>query len=198
MTLIKFTRVYRKVPMLHEIDADARFVHIVRDPRLVAASYLFGKNQKNLARFADADAFFGRTSTGSAWSSYPLSEGLLQMPEHARHRGLPDFMRVLLIWKDCFESTRRDAVACFGDRYHLVRHEDLLTEPEPTLERLYGHLGLDVPEHVQAWVRATVHKNPNYYEPDHPAWHRAFEQLELAPSLAAAGYVNRSVTPAPG
>ena len=120
------------------------------------------------------------------------------MPQYARHRGLPDFMRVLLIWKDCFESTRRDGMACFGDRYLLVRHEDLLAEPEPTLERLYGHIGLDVPEHVLAWVRATVHKHPNYYEPDHPAWHRAFEQLELIPSLTAAGYVNRSVTQAPG
>ena len=62
-TLIKFTRMYCKVRVLWEIDTEAKFVHIVRDPRAITASYLFGKDQKYKDRFSKEKVFFGKKPT---------------------------------------------------------------------------------------------------------------------------------------
>ena len=43
---VKFTRMSRKIPALAEIAGDARFIQIVRDPRAVVVSYLFGKGHR--------------------------------------------------------------------------------------------------------------------------------------------------------
>jgi hypothetical protein len=185
---IKFTRIYHKVGLLHAIDPDAFFIHLVRDPRRVTASYLFGKHQRNKKNFPDEATFFERVSEKTAWSSLRFSNYLLSTDEYARHHGLADFMRILLIWKDCFESTHRDGLACFGDRYLLLRHEDLATDPDGTLERLYAHVGRDLPEHVRAWARQHVRPPRPCYAARNSSWRRAFDELDLMPALEVAGY----------
>ena len=56
-TLVKFTRMYHKVRALKEIDRNAKFIHIVRNPKAVTTSYLYGKNKKNKKKFEDNDLF---------------------------------------------------------------------------------------------------------------------------------------------
>ena len=57
-TVVKFTRMYCKVAVLREIDPDAKFIHIVRDPRLVTASYLFGEGPKIQGQIFHSGRFF--------------------------------------------------------------------------------------------------------------------------------------------
>jgi hypothetical protein len=187
-TAIKFTRAYHKVPVLHSIDPSAFFIHIVRDPRLVTTSYLFGKNQRNRGSFPDEASFFERISERTAWSSYPFSEHLLSTDEYARHRGLADFMRILLLWKDCFETTHRDGLACFGDRYLLVRHEDLMADPESTIERIYRLLDRPAPPAVTGWAKENVRGPREIYARNNADWRRACELLDLVGDMESLGY----------
>ena len=53
---MKFTRMSCKIPVLAEIAPQAKLIHLVRDPRAVAVSYLFGKASPP----APADAGSGR------------------------------------------------------------------------------------------------------------------------------------------
>jgi hypothetical protein len=98
-TLIEFTRAMHKIAELRALAPGGFLIHVVRDPRLVATSYLFGKHQKNRHRFDSADRFFGRTTNKLAWSSYNFSELLLARPEYAPLRSrCTDLMRLLLLW----------------------------------------------------------------------------------------------------
>ena len=54
---------------------------------------------------------------------------------------MKDFMRVLLLWRHNFEAAHRNGKAAFGDRYMLIRHEDLIFDTEATLFRIYDRMG---------------------------------------------------------
>ena len=128
--LIKEVRMFRKVPELAALDPDAAFVQVVRDPRAVVASYLFGRDGRFRRRISTAEDFFEDRSGRWFWSSRTLSDILLEQPEYA-HLGKspPDILRVLLVWKVTFEEARREGLRCFGDRYLLLRHEEFRSAP---------------------------------------------------------------------
>jgi hypothetical protein len=96
--LAKFTRAYRKVEALHRICPDALFVHLVRDPRAVVASYLFGKNQRNRRKFTSDEMYFERRSLASAWSSRPISDIVISNLQFQTKFEPSDLERILLIW----------------------------------------------------------------------------------------------------
>ena len=51
---IKETRFYSKVPELAQLDPDAALVHVVRDPRAVAASIVLGRGRRQEEMLRDA------------------------------------------------------------------------------------------------------------------------------------------------
>lgn len=187
-TLIKFTRMYCKVRVLWEIDSKAKFIHIVRDPRAITASYLFGKDQKYKDRFSKEKVFFGKKTNYSAWSSFPFSEFILNTQEFSYLKGCEDFMRILILWKYNFRKTHDTGKTLFGDNYLLVRHEDLLAEPELALKSIYNFLGLPLPGHVLEWAKANVNSKPNIYASDSSRWQEAFKRLDAEEELKIAGY----------
>src|SRR5919108_4301941 len=97
---------------------------------------MLGRRRRHLARFPTADSFFEARTNRKLWSGRRLSELLLE-------RGAfdladpPDYMRVLLVWKATFVATRSAGQTELGDRYLLLRHEDLGDDPVTTLTRLY-------------------------------------------------------------
>ena len=107
-SMVKFTRMYRKVRVLWELDPKAAFVHVVRDPRAVVASYLFGEQGKHRRRFRWKRRFFTRSSDRLPWAAYALSERLLETEEFRHLRGCPDFLRALLVWKVATQKVLRD------------------------------------------------------------------------------------------
>ncbi|MDN3514724.1 MAG: sulfotransferase [Candidatus Brocadia sp.] len=187
-TVIKFTRMYCKVHVLQEIDPEARFIHIVRDPRAVTASYLFGKNQINKDRYRNEKLFFKKKSHYSAWSSFPFSEFILNTQEYSHLKGCEDFVRILILWKYNFRKTHDAGKALFGENYLLLRHEDLLTRPELTLESMYNFLGRPMPTHVLEWAKGNINSRSNLYAPDNPRWLEAFKRLDMDEELHIAGY----------
>lgn len=187
-TLIKFTRMWRKVGVLAELAPDALFVHVVRDPRAVTSSYLLGRGRRNLGRLRNEDAFFGRRSSRSSWSSFPLSELLLKEPAYWRFAGCTDIGRVLLLWKVAFEETRAQGQASFGDRYRLVRHEDVVRAPKEVLATLYAALGRQVPASAEAWARANVREPQGPHAAEDSRWGALFEEFDLGAALQTAGY----------
>lgn len=184
---LKFTRMASKAALLHELDPNALFIHIVRDPKAVAASYLFGKGGKNRGAFRDSNAFFARASAKTAWSSREFSNYLLASPEHQHLVGCPDFYRVLLLWKHNFERTHGAAAPLFADRYLLLRYEDVVKQPDVALDSIYSHLHRQAPPQVRVWLHKHLAPRP-LYQPDDARWSTAFDRIGMLPQLASAGY----------
>jgi hypothetical protein len=187
-TFLKFTRMHSKVDCLKAIEPKSKFIHIVRDPRHVTCSYLFGKNAKNKARFPDADIFFSRVSDSSSWSSKAFSDFILALKDYTHVGLIEDFKRILLIWRYKFEMTHSAALRCYGDNYLLFRHEDLLERPQQTLDRLEAFLGIQLNKKITSWVTANLRPPSKPVYADDRRWQSAFENLNMVKALQQAGY----------
>lgn len=187
-TVVKEVRLYRKLPVVAETAPGARLLHVVRDPRAVATSIMLGRGRKRRELFRDPQVFFAHRSERALFASRSLSEALIRQPEHAHLRGCPDVLRVLLVWRFTFEQARRDGQRCFGDRYHLMRHEDLVADPAVGLEAVYQLLDRRPPAHVVAWAQRHVSAGQDVIAPDDPGWAHAIAEAGLEPSLREAGY----------
>jgi len=185
--LIKETRLYDKLGAVRGLAGDdSILVHVVRDPRAVAVSMMRGRGRSHA--YATADEFFAEREKRKLWSSRALSRILLQRPEYARVRRPANFERILLVWKHTFESTRRDGLALFGDRYVLLRNEELRADPVAAIARVYEAAGRSTPPAVADWARDKVKEPEVPFAADDPRWIDAFAELGLGPALRDAGY----------
>lgn len=184
----KFTRIYAKVPAVARMFPTAGFVHLVRDPRAVVASYLFGKGRHYENRFGSPDVFFSHRSDRTAWSSYPISE--LVRREYASE-SLPeptDLERILLVWRFTYERVKLDAARSYGERAIRLRHEDFCTDPAGELARLYALDGRTPPAEVVSWSQANVRPPGPIHAVGDPRWRKAFERMRMVGLVAEAGY----------
>jgi hypothetical protein len=184
----KFTRIYAKVPAVARMFPAAGFVHLVRDPRAVVASYLFGKGRHYENRFGPPDVFFSHRSDRTAWSSYPISE--LVRREYAGE-SLPeptDLERILLVWRFTYERVKLDAARSYGERAIQLRHEDFCADPATEITRLYAHDGRTPPPEVMDWAEANVRPPGPIHAVGDPRWREAFERMRMVGLVAEAGY----------
>jgi hypothetical protein len=186
--VMKHVRMYCKVPVLADLDPDARLLHVVRDPRAVATSYLMGRGRKREELFPNADAFFDHRSKRSMWATRQLADLLTERPEFEHLRGCTDLQRVLLVWRFTFEQTRSDGLRCFGDRYRLLRHEDLVAAPGAALVAIYELIGREPPAAVADWGRRHVAGRDAVVAPDDSRWSGAIRAVGLEEPLRDAGY----------
>jgi hypothetical protein len=186
---IKETRFYDQVPDLAALDPGAALAHVVRDPRAVTASIMLGRGRNREAKhFPTVDRFFGDSKKRRLWSSYDIAEELFSRPGAPAIDSPTSVDRVLLVWKRTFESTWRDGRERFGERYTLLRNEDLRADPAAAADSLYGVLGRPVPDGVAAWAAEKVRPPEEPYAPRDRRWLDAFRRLEMEQALVAAGY----------
>lgn len=184
----KFTRLYRKVPAMHRLTPGAGFVLLVRDPRAVAVSYLFGRNRRNERTYGDPEVFFTRRSAYTAWSSGRISELVRGEYESEELPEPTDLERILLIWRFTFERAWTDAKATFGDRAIIVRHEDFCADPDRELRRIHDLDGRAVPAPVAEWARQAVRSPRPFHAEDDARWREAFGRTGVRDAMASAGY----------
>jgi hypothetical protein len=185
--MIKETRFYDKLAAIRDLAGEGSvLVHVVRDPRAVAASMMMGRARGHT--YATPDDFFAEREKRKLWSSRALSRILLRRPEYAHVRRPANFERIVVVWKHTFESTRRDGLALFGDRYVLLRNEELRADPVAAIARVYEAAGRPTPAAVAAWARGKVKEPEVPYAANDPRWIEAFAELDMAEGLRAAGY----------
>lgn len=187
-TAIKETRVYCKVPVLHELDPSGVLVHVVRDPRAVAASIVLGRGRRRQRKLRTADDFFADRAERKLWSSRAISERLLERSGYPALKDPSNVERVLTVWRITFEAARIEGTRLFGDRYLLLRNEDLRSDPAGALARAYAVLGRPVPEPVTAWAAANVRGPQEVYAGDDPRWRASIERLGMVDAVDEAGY----------
>ena len=184
----KFTRLYGKVRRIHELFPDAGFVHLIRDPRSVVVSYLFGKQRRYEKKMSPKRVFFGRQSDRSAWSSYPISE---LIRKEYQSEGLPeptDLERVLLVWRYTSEKVRDDAFATYGDRAVMVRHEDYCSDPEGELNRIYSLENRNAPAESVDWAKKNLRAPSAIHAEGDKRWRKSFERMGMVDLVESLGY----------
>jgi hypothetical protein len=184
---IKETRLHHKVADIAELDSGAAFVHLIRDPRAVAASTLLGRRRR-FDVYPDADAFFELRTDRRLWSSRAISETLGERGDIPVDSDSPDVLRPLAVWRAAFEATEAAGRSAFGDRYALVRLEDLSLDSDRELHRIYERLDRSAPAEVLAWARRNVRAAQDVHLGDDPRWAEGMRALGMKPALEAAGY----------
>lgn len=177
--LYKFTRMHHKLADLTRVNAAGALVLVVRDPRAVVTSYLYGKGQRHHADFADPNVFFNRSSSYSAWNSEPFYQHLAAKNEYRKWQGCRDFEKVLLLWWDNVTSSLASAQEHFANRFFLLRHHDYCTRPGATLENLYASTGMKACPEAIAWAEQHVRGRKDIHEPESPRWAESFSQLGM-------------------
>jgi hypothetical protein len=187
-TVIKFTRMYRKVFELAALAPRARFVLLVRHPQEVTASYLYGRKQNRRRKIPDRETFFSIGGTFNAWKFHEFFQHIIVEQKRSDLADAPNWIRCLVLWQYTFEHAYHDGRAAFGDAFMVLRHEDLCNDPTGTVIRLYEHMGLSINERALAWAQTHVRRHPKECYGDDPRWLQAYDDLGLSDSLSAAGY----------
>jgi Sulfotransferase family len=187
---IKETRLWSKVSVLAQLDPNAALVHVVRDPRAVAASMILGRDRRRREEFPTADRFFADRKNRKLWSSRSISDELIRA-EELNVKDPSNAERVLMVWRATFEGTRRDGLTHFRNRYVMVRNEDLRANPAAALGAIYAVLGREVPDEVKAWAAANVKPPSEAYEGKDPRWVKALETAGAVQAARDAGYMDR-------
>lgn len=187
-TLIKETRLYCKLAAVAELDPDAALVHVVRDPRAVAASIVLGRERRRERKLKTPDLFFADRKPRKLWSSRALSQRLLERDGYPAIEDPTNVERVLATWRLTFEAARIDGRRLFGDRYLMLRNEELRSDPGGAIKRVYELLGRPAPDEVAAWADRNVKPPQDVYAAGDERWREAIERLGMLDAVEEAGY----------
>ena len=143
----------------------------------------------------DADAFFADRSRRKLWSCRPISRRMIRkgLAAGADPEALEDpsnVLRVLLVWRLTFERTLRDGRRLFGDRYLLVRNEDLRSDPaRGPRPRLRRRSAASCPRASRRGRREKVREPEPVYAADDPRWGEELRRAGITGELLGeAGY----------
>lgn len=111
----------------HEMYPDAKFVHIIRDPRKCANSmlklYRLNHSQESTAN---------KTGDERIFVPYPR---VPKLAEYVERWGADDIRTTANVWNDAisFVDERKDQI----NHYYMVRYEDILENPEAELRKIF-------------------------------------------------------------
>lgn len=129
------------VKEIHTVYPEARVIHIMRDGRDQAVSFIHQQaNRAKRGRLHRLTPEEVEKSEAYRRSPQELSEGGLFAEKTLR--------KTAENWAVRVGRASEDGPALFGDRYTEVRYEDLLVRPHEEAARLFGFLGVDTGEKV--------------------------------------------------
>lgn len=126
------------VPVLSDLFPDAKFVHIVRDPRMAANSLLklYRLDNRQLRKIS-RNGQFGALDVERGFVPYPR---LPNLAENVAKYGADDIRTTAHLWNDAvtFVNEQKARLRSF----HEVRYEDILANPEDEISKLFQFLEL--------------------------------------------------------
>jgi hypothetical protein len=188
-TFIKFTRVHSKIHKLFSICPNAKLIHLIRNPKNVVASYLYGKNMKNYERFGSSEKFFESKTDYSAWSSKLFSDYINNNIYANKYGELNDFERILIIWKYNYEITDKLAKKYFKKRYIIHKHEDFASNPLDTITKIENFTDHNFNNSTIEWLLKNIKTKIAAPFEDNPIWDESFKKFEMDKYLKELGYV---------
>lgn len=186
--VMKFTRLAAKVSVAHRSLPDACLLHVVRDPRRVAVSHLFGRDQRRARKYPTTHDFFDGRTRRLPWSATQLSDALMARQPSKAPADPSDLERLFLLWGFNFRRTHEAGRQLYEDRYWLLRHEDLASDPRETVRRLFSWLGREVPPAVLRWSASRIRPPKAVFAPADSRWCRLIDRLSLEREVIEAGY----------
>ncbi len=141
------------VENLHAVYPDARLVFIVRDGRDAVLSQRFQSFIDAVQHLSPEDL---RIRAAFARDATPFFRGERSVFTEAGLR------RAAANWVANVTETHQRGQELFGDRYHVLRYEDLLSRPWEEMARLWAFLGVETDSAaLQAAVAAEMQRNPD-------------------------------------
>lgn len=139
------------VQNMHAIYPDARLIYIVRDGRDVVLSERF----RNLVEEKNLDAADRKIMNELAQDASPFVSGEKSIFTERFLR------RIATRWaKDVLEVDKAGSTL-YGERYFVLRYEDLLQEPMRWMTALWEFLDVEVPEDLAHAVQKEISENPD-------------------------------------
>lgn len=173
------------LPFLSRVFPDARFVHIIRDGRDVAASHL----QRPWLR-ADAATSGKREPGGYAYG--PWAPWWVAAPEREAFESGPDELRMSMAWRRYTAAALESGPALGPERYLEVRYEAMVRDPRLVGTDLLDFLGVTDAASREMFLAALDRVDSKSVG----AWRRTFDAAQLAvieadsgPLLRRLGYI---------
>ncbi len=168
------------LPFLGRSFPDARFVHIIRDGRDVAASHI----REPWLR-ADS-ALSGRREPGGylygPWAPWWVASG-----DRTAFETGPDVLRMSMAWRSYTQAALTDGPSLGADRYLEVRYEALMADPAAAGTGILDFLHVDDSASRQAFLAALGRADPRSIG----SWRTAFTPEQVAVIEADAGSLLR-------
>jgi hypothetical protein len=186
---IKFTRMHSKIHNLYHINPNAKLIHLVRNPKSIVSSYLYGKNRVNYSKYNTEKKFFKTKSNYSAWSSKNFSDFIINHFYGSSFDNIEDFKRILLIWKYNFEKTDFLGQKYFKKNYIILRHEDLISNPEKFIVTTESFLDFEFKSETKKWLIKNIKKEVNIPFEHNLEWNQSFDDLDMTKFLKRCKYI---------
>jgi hypothetical protein len=181
-TVLQFNRAFWMSRWLNHQFRESCFVHVVRDPRSVIWSQFTTKHCKRVRMdWPVLGRRFFKFSSGNLTNvfspyayhgAYEIRDYLSLGREHLKQGTSPvvrrayellssteeayPYVQALALWAAQVWICHHHAREAFGDRYLLVRYEDLVQDPIPVLESLFGRAELALPTPSARFAREAI------------------------------------------
>jgi len=175
---LKFTRASFIVKELYGIDSHAKFIHIIKNPALWVASHMLGKKNK----FPNADAFFNCKTGFDNWSQERISNFYIK-EKYPCHINKSAVFKLLLIWRDFNLEAEAACVATFGSNYLKIFNDDLCTNTEAHMNKVYNFLEVRPNKKAIRWATNNISGPKKIMFQNDQRWRKYFDYLVIRKSF---------------
>jgi Sulfotransferase family len=170
------------IPFLSMAFPDSQFIHIIRDGRDAASSHM----HKPWLRAEDA--WSGEREPGG-YLHGPWPKFWVEPERRDEFIRTSDARRMAWAWRRYTETGLTEGPKLGPERYHELRYEELVRQPEEEAVRILDFLGIDAPGSRETFMNATLRADDSSVG----AWRDTFYPSELAEIDAEAGDLLRQL-----